>query len=317
MDKVRPGGIIAFITSKGTMDKKSSKVRKYIAQRAELLGAIRLPNDTFSKTAGTEVTSDILILKKRERMIDIEPDWVHLGKDDNGITINSYFVEHPEMILGEMQEVSGPFGAKAECIAYENANLEDLLNEAVSNIDGEYKAQAIEKLFEDTEDDEDADLIPATPDVKNFSYTVVDGDIYYRQNSIMEKQKPNKTAEKRIKALVKVREALREVLNNQLEDMPDEVIANSQRKLNIIYDKFVNEYGYINSKANMKAFEKDNSINLLASLEKFDSEKNYKGKSDILASEQSSRIKLLIKSIQHLTHLRYQFQKKQRLTWNI
>ena len=283
LDKVRPGGIIAFITSKGTMDKKSSKVRKYLAQRAELLGAIRLPNDTFSKTAGTEVTSDILILKKRERMIDIEPDWVHLGKDDNGITINSYFVEHPEMILGEMQEVSGPFGAKAECIAYENANLEDLLNEAVSNIDGEYKAQAIEKLFEDTEDDEDADLIPATPDVKNFSYTVVDGDIYYRQNSIMEKQKPNKTAEKRIKALVKVREALREVLNNQLEDMPDEVIANSQRKLNIIYDKFVNEYGYINSKANMKAFEKDNSINLLASLEKFDSEKNYKGKSDIFS----------------------------------
>lgn len=283
LDKVRPGGIIAFITSKGTMDKKSSKVRKYIAQRAELLGAIRLPNDTFSKTAGTEVTSDILILKKRERMIDIEPDWVHLGKDDNGITINSYFVEHPEMILGEMQEVSGPFGAKAECIAYENANLEDLLNEAVSNIDGEYKAQAIEKLFEDTEDDEDADLIPATPDVKNFSYTVVDGDIYYRQNSVMEKQKVNKTAEKRIKALVKVREALREVLNNQLEDMPDEVIANSQRKLNVIYDRFVNEYGYINSKANMKAFEKDNSINLLASLEKFDSEKNYKGKSDIFS----------------------------------
>lgn len=283
LDKVRPGGIIAFITSKGTMDKKSSKVRKYLAQRAELLGAIRLPNDTFSKTAGTEVTSDILILKKRERMIDIEPDWVHLGKDDNGITINSYFVEHPEMILGEMQEVSGPFGAKAECIAYENANLEDLLNEAVSNIDGEYKAQTIEKLFEDTEDDEDADLIPATPDVKNFSYTVVDGDIYYRQNSIMEKQKPNKTAEKRIKALVKVREALREVLNNQLEDMPDEIIANSQRKLNIIYDKFVNEYGYINSKANMKAFEKDNSINLLASLENFDSEKNYKGKSDIFS----------------------------------
>lgn len=283
LDKVRPGGIIAFITSKGTMDKKSSKVRKYIAQRAELLGAIRLPNDTFSKTAGTEVTSDILILKKRERMIDIEPDWVHLGTDDNGITINSYFVEHPEMILGEMQEVSGQFGAKAECIAYENANLEDLLNEAVSNIDGEYKAQAIEKLFEDTEDDEDADLIPATPDVKNFSYTVVDGDIYYRQNSVMEKQKVNKTAEKRIKALVKVREALREVLNNQLEDMPDEIIANSQRKLNIIYDKFVNEYGYINSKANMKAFEKDNSINLLASLEKFDSEKNYKGKSDIFS----------------------------------
>lgn len=283
LDKVRPGGIIAFITSKGTMDKKSSKVRKYIAQRAELLGAIRLPNDTFSKTAGTEVTSDILILKKRERMIDIEPDWVHLGTDDNGITINSYFVEHPEMILGEMQEVSGPFGAKAECIAYENANLEDLLNEAVSNIDGEYKAQAIEKLFEDTEDDEDADLIPATPDVKNFSYTVVDGDIYYRQNSVMEKQKVNKTAEKRIKALVKVREALREVLNNQLEDMPDEIIANSQRKLNVIYDRFVNEYGYINSKANMKAFEKDNSINLLASLEKFDSEKNYKGKSDIFS----------------------------------
>ncbi len=161
------------------------------------------------------------------------------------------------------------------------------------------RAGAIEKLFEDTEDDEDADLIPATPDVKNFSYTVVDGDIYYRQNSIMEKQKPNKTAEKRIKALVKVREALREVLNNQLEDMPDEIIANSQRKLNIIYDKFVNEYGYINSKANMKAFEKDNSINLLASLEKFDSEKNYKGKSDIF----SKRTIRPHKAVDKVTHI--------------
>ena len=284
LDKVRPGGIVAFITSKGTMDKKSCKVRKYIAQRAELLGAVRLPNNTFSRTAGTEVTSDVLILKKRERMVDIEPDWVHLGKDDNGIVVNNYFIEHPEMVLGEMQEVSGPYGAKTECIAYDNANLEDLLNEAVANINGEYKAQEIEQLFDDdTQNIEEADIIPATPDVKNFSYTVVDGDIYYRQNSIMERQKLNATAEKRIKALVKVREALRGVLNNQLEDMPDEVIKNSQLKLNNLYDNFINEFGYINTRANLKAFEKDDSINLLASLEKFDSEKNYKGKSDIFS----------------------------------
>ena len=284
LDKVRPGGIVAFITSKGTMDKKSCKVRKYIAQRAELLGAVRLPNNTFSRTAGTKVTSDVLFLQKRERMIDIEPDWVHLCTDDNGITINSYFIEHPEMVLGEMQEVSGPYGAKAECIAYDNANLEDLLNEAVANINGEYKAQEIEQLFDDdTQNIEEADIIPATPDVKNFSYTVVDGDIYYRQNSIMERQKLNATAEKRIKALVKVREALRGVLNNQLEDMPDEVIKNSQLKLNNLYDNFINEFGYINTRANLKAFEKDDSINLLASLEKFDSEKNYKGKSDIFS----------------------------------
>ncbi|MBD9047341.1 MAG: helicase [Ruminococcus sp.] len=283
LDKVRPGGIVAFITSKGTMDKKSCKVRKYIAQRAELLGAVRLPNNTFSRTAGTEVTSDVLFLQKRERMIDIEPDWVHLGTDDNGITINSYFVEHPEMICGEMQEVSGPYGTKAECIAYENADLEDLLNEAVANIGGEYKAQEIENLFDNTENIEEDEIIPATPDVKNYSYTVVDGDIYYRQNSIMERQKLNATAEKRIKALVKVREALRGVLNNQLEDMPDEVIKNSQLKLNNLYDNFINEFGYINTRANLKAFEKDDSINLLASLEKFDSEKNYKGKSDIFS----------------------------------
>lgn len=284
LDKVRPGGIVAFITSKGTMDKKSCKVRKYIAQRAELLGAVRLPNNTFSRTAGTEVTSDVLILKKRERMVDIEPDWVHLGKDDNGIVVNNYFIEHPEMVLGEMQEVSGPYGAKTECIAYDNANLEDLLNEAVANINGEYKAQETEQLFDDdTQNIEEADIIPATPDVKNFSYTVVDGDIYYRQNSIMERQKLNATAEKRIKALVKVREALRGVLNNQLEDMPDEVIKNSQLKLNNLYDNFINEFGYINTRANLKAFEKDDSINLLASLEKFDSEKNYKGKSDIFS----------------------------------
>lgn len=283
LDKVRPGGIVAFITSKGTMDKKSCKVRKYIAQRAELLGAVRLPNNTFSRTAGTEVTSDVLFLQKRERMIDIEPDWVHLCTDDNGITINSYFVEHPEMICGEMQEVSGPYGTKAECIAYENADLEDLLNEAVANIGGEYKAQEIENLFDNTENIEEDEIIPATPDVKNYSYTVVDGDIYYRQNSIMERQKLNATAEKRIKALVKVREALRGVLNNQLEDMPDEVIKNSQLKLNNLYDNFINEFGYINTRANLKAFEKDDSINLLASLEKFDSEKNYKGKSDIFS----------------------------------
>lgn len=284
LDKVRPGGIVAFITSKGTMDKKSCKVRKYIAQRAELLGAVRLPNNTFSRTAGTEVTSDVLFLQKRERMIDIEPDWVHLGTDDNGIVVNNYFIEHPEMVLGEMQEVSGPYGAKTECIAYDNANLEDLLNEAVANINGEYKAQEIEQLFDDdTQNIEEADIIPATPDVKNFSYTVVDGDIYYRQNSIMERQKLNATAEKRIKALVKVREALRGVLNNQLEDMPDEVIKNSQLKLNNLYDNFINEFGYINTRANLKAFEKDDSINLLASLEKFDSEKNYKGKSDIFS----------------------------------
>ncbi|MGN0500232.1 MAG: LPD25 domain-containing protein, partial [Ruminococcus sp.] len=282
LDKVRPGGIVAFVTSRGTMDKKSGKVRKYIAQRAELLGAIRLPNNTFSRTAGTEVTSDILILKKRERMVDIEPEWVHLDKDDNGIVINSYFVKHPEMILGEMKEVSGPHGLKPECIAYNNARLEDLLDEAVSNINGEYKAQEIETELDSATDDEEL-TIPAIPGVRNFSYTVVDGDIYYRTNSIMKKSVFSKTAEERVKGLIQVRDAVREVLDNQLEDMSDEDIKNAQVRLNRIYDNFIKKYGYINSKANMNAFKEDSAIQLVASLEEFDSEKNYKGKADIFS----------------------------------
>ncbi len=282
LDKVRPGGIVAFVTSKGTMDKKSSKVRKYIAQRAELLGAIRLPNNTFSRTAGTEVTSDILILKKRERMVDIEPEWVHLDKDDSGIVMNSYFTQHPEMVLGEMKEVSGPHGLKPECIAYDDANLEDLLNEAIANINGEYKAQEIETELDGATDNEQL-TISAIPGVRNFSYTVVDGDIYYRNNSIMTKSNFNKTAEVRVKGLIQVRDAVREVLKNQLEDMPDDVIKNSQHKLNRIYDNFIEKYGYINSKANINAFKEDSAIQLIASLEKFDSEKNYQGKADIFS----------------------------------
>lgn len=262
LDKLRPGGVMALVTSKGTMDKENSAVRKYIAQRAELLGAIRLPNNTFKGNAGTEVVSDILILQKRDRLIDIEPDWVHLDTDENGIKMNSYFVQHPEMILGEMKMVSGRFGMEATCVPYENADLAAQLDEAVANIHGEITEYEAEEELE-----EEDNSIPADPTVRNFSYTVVDGKIYYRENSRMTPVEVSATAENRIKGMIAIRNSVRTLIELQTEDYPDSEIKAEQERLNRLYDTFSGKYGLINSRANTSAFSQDSSFSLLSALE--------------------------------------------------
>lgn len=249
LDKLRPGGVMALVTSKGTMDKENSNVRKYIAQRAELLGAIRLPNDTFKGNAGTEVVSDILFLQKRDRLIDIEPDWVHLDTAENGIRMNSYFVQHPEMILGEMKMVSGRFGPEATCEPFENADLSELLNEAVSNIHGEISEYEVADELE-----EEDNSIPADPTVRNFSYTVLDDKIYFRENSRMSPIEVSATAENRIKGMIGIRDCVRNLIELQTEDYPDSEIKQAQGKLNTLYDSFTKKYGLINSRANTSAF---------------------------------------------------------------
>ena len=262
LDKLRPGGTMALITSKGTMDKENAAVRKYIAQRADLLGAIRLPNNTFKGNAGTEVVSDILILQKRDRLVDIEPDWVQLDTDENGIRMNSYFVQHPEMILGEMKMVSGRFGMEATCEPYENADIAEQLAEAVSNIHGEITAYEVEDEL--TEED---NSIPADPTVRNFSYTVVDGKIYFRENSRMTPVDVSATAENRIKGMIAVRDCVRTLIELQTEDYPDSEIKAEQERLNTLYDTFREQYGLINSRANISAFSQDSSFSLLSALE--------------------------------------------------
>ena len=262
LDKLRPGGVMAFVTSKGTMDKETLAVRKYIAQRAELLGAIRLPNNTFKGNAGTEVVSDILILQKRDRLIDIEPDWVHLDTDENGIKMNSYFVQHPEMILGEMKMVSGRFGMEATCVPYENADLAVQLDEAVANIHGEITEYETEEELE-----EEDNSIPADPAVRNFSYTVVDDKIYYRENSRMTPVEVSATAENRIKGMIAIRNSVRTLIELQTEDYPDSEIKAEQERLNRLYDTFSGKYGLINSRANTSAFSQDSSFSLLSALE--------------------------------------------------
>ena len=262
LDKLRPGGIMALVTSKGTMDKETIAVRKYIAQRAELLGAIRLPNNTFKGNAGTEVVSDILILQKRDRLIDIEPDWVHLDTDENGIKMNSYFVQHPEMILGEMKMVSGRFGMEATCVPYENADLAAQLDEAVANIHGEITEYEVEEELE-----EEDNSIPADPTVRNFSYTVVDNKIYYRENSRMTPVEVSATAENRIKGMIAIRNSVRTLIELQTEDCPDSEIKAEQERLNRLYDTFSGKYGLINSRANTSAFSQDSSFSLLSALE--------------------------------------------------
>ncbi len=276
LDKLRPGGVMALVTSKGTMDKENPAVRKYIAQRAELLGAIRLPNDTFKGNAGTEVVSDILILQKRDRIIDIETDWVHLNTDENGIRMNSYFAEHPEMILGDMKIVSGRFGEETTCIPYENADLESLLDEAVSNIHGEITEYETEENIE-----EEDNSIPADPNVRNFSYTVLDDVIYFRENSRMSPVEVSATAENRIKGLIEIRNSVRTLLDLQTEDYPDSDIKSEQEKLNKLYDSFSKKYGLINSRANTMAFSQDSSYSLLSSLEILDDEGNLERKADM------------------------------------
>ena len=262
LDKLRPGGVMALVTSKGTMDKENSAVRKYIAQRAELLGAIRLPNNTFKGNAGTEVVSDILILQKRDRLIDIEPDWVHLDTDENGIKMNSYFVQHPEMILGEMKMVSGRFGMEATCVPYENADLAAQLDEAVANIHGEITEYEAEEELE-----EEDNSIPADPTVRNFSYTVVGNKIYYRENSRMTPVEVSATAENRIKGMIAIRNSVRTLIELQTEDYPDSEIKAEQERLNRFYDTFSGKYGLINSRANTSAFSQDSSFSLLSALE--------------------------------------------------
>ena len=277
LDKVRPGGVIAFITSKGTLDKENPAVRKYIAQRADLLGAIRLPNDTFKKAAGTDVTSDIIFLQKRDRLIDQEPDWVHLDTDPNGVRMNRYFVDHPEMILGEMKVVSGPFGPDSACVPYEDQALGDLLSAAVQNIHADYTAIDLEEVT-----DEEADLtIPADPSVRNYSYTLVDGKLYYRQNSIMKPVDVSLTGQNRIKGMIGIRDSVRKLIEYQTEDFPEEMITREREELNRLYDSFVASYGILNARANKSVFADDNSASLLSSLEVLDDEGKFIRKADM------------------------------------
>ena len=276
LDKLRPGGVMALVTSKGTMDKENSNVRKYIAQRAELLGAIRLPNDTFKGNAETEVVSDILFLQKRDRLIDIEPDWVHLDTDENGIRMNSYFVQHPEMILGEMKMVSGRFGPEATCEPFENADLSELLNEAVSNIHGEISEYEVADELE-----EEDNSIPADPTVRNFSYTILDDKIYFRENSRMSPVEVSATAENRIKGMIGIRDCVRNLIELQTEDYPDSEIKQAQEKLNTLYDSFTKKYGLINSRANTSAFSDDSSYALLSALEVLDENGELERKADM------------------------------------
>ena len=278
LDKLRPGGVMALVTSKGTMDKENSAVRKYIAQRAELLGAIRLPNNTFKGNAGTEVVSDILILQKRDRLIDIEPDWVHLDTDENGIKMNSYFVQHPEMILGEMKMVSGRFGMEATCVPYENADLAAQLDEAVANIHGEITEYETEEELE-----EEDNSIPADPTVRNFSYTVVDNKIYYRENSRMTPVEVSATAENRIKGMIAIRNSVRTLIELQTEDCPDSEIKAEQERLNRLYDTFSGKYGLINSRANTSAFSQDSSFSLLSALEIIGEDGELERKADMFS----------------------------------
>ena len=278
LDKLRPGGVMALVTSKGTMDKETLAVRKYIAQRAELLGAIRLPNNTFKGNAGTEVVSDILILQKRDRLIDIEPDWVHLDTDENGIKMNSYFVQHPEMILGEMKMVSGRFGMEATCVPYENADLAAQLDEAVANIHGEITEYETEEELE-----EEDNSIPADPTVRNFSYTLVDDKIYYRENSRMTPVEVSATAENRIKGMIAIRNSVRTLIELQTEDYPDSEIKAEQERLNRLYDTFSGKYGLINSRANTSAFSQDSSFSLLSALEIIGEDGELERKADMFS----------------------------------
>lgn len=292
LDKVRPGGVVAFITSKGTMDKENPAVRKYIAQRADLLGAIRLPNNTFKDAAGTEVTSDIIFLQKRDRLIDIEPEWVHLSTDENGIRMNSYFVSNPEMVLGDMQMISGAHGPESACIPYDDAELGDLLQDAIQNIHAEITEFELDDL-----EAEDEDLsIPADPSVRNFSYTVVDGKLYFRENSRMNPVEVSMTAENRIKGMIAIRDCVRTLIEYQTEDYSDVEIQAEQARLNELYDDFSKKYGLINARANNSAFSSDSSYCLLSSLEVLDDEGNFIRKADMF-SKRTIKQKVTILSV--------------------
>lgn len=276
LDKVRPGGVIAFITSKGTLDKENSAVRKYLAQRADLIGAIRLPNNAFKANARTEVTSDIIFLQKRDRMTDIEPDWVHLDTDENGIRMNRYFVQHPEMVLGDMVMESTRFGMDSTCRSYEDADLSELLSEAVQNLHAQITDYEVEEL-----DEEEDRSIPADPSVRNFIFCLVDGKVYYRENSRMHPIEVSVTAENRIRSMIAIRECVRRLIEYQTEGYPDEDIQKEQAELNRLYDDYTKKYGLLSSRGNSLAFGEDSSYCLLCSLEVLDEEGNLKRKADM------------------------------------
>lgn len=278
LDKVRPGGIVAFITSKGTLDKENSAVRKYLAQRADLIGAIRLPDNTFKRNAGTEVTSDIIFLQKRDHITDLDQDWVHLDTDENGIRMNRYFVQHPEMILGDMVMESTRFGPDSACKAREGEDLSEQLANAIQFLQAEIKPYELEEL-----DEEEDRSIPADPNVKNFSYTITDGQVYYRENSLMHPVEVSVTAENRIRGMIELRECVRRLIEYQTEGYPDEEIAAEQQKLNALYDSFTAKYGLINSRGNKLAFSEDSSYCLLCSLEVLDEQGSLKRKADMFS----------------------------------
>ncbi len=284
LDKVRPGGIVAFVTSKGTMDKQNPAVRKYLAQRAELLGAVRLPNTAFKENAGTEVTSDILFFKKRDRLVDLEPDWIHLSENADGIAMNDYFVTHPEMIVGKMEMVSGPYGMESTCRLDESRPFKDQLREAIGRIDARYEVAEVEVMEE-----MDAETIPADPSVKNYSYCLVDDKVYYRENSVMRPAGVADTTEQRIKGMISIRDCTQELISMQMEDYSDETIKSKQEELGSLYDDFTQKYGIISSQGNKRAFNQDSSYCLLCSLEKLDDEGNFVGKADMFTKRTIKR----------------------------
>ena len=288
LDKVRPGGIVAFVTSKGTMDKQSPQVRKYLAQRAELVGAVRLPNTAFKENAGTEVTSDILFFKKRDRLMDIEPDWVHLSTNADGISMNQYFADHPEMIVGRMAEVSGPHGMETACLPDESRPFEEQLKDAISHISATYEAVELEEGEELV-----FDTIPADPNVKNYSYCVVDDKVYYRENSIMKPADVSESMEERIKGMIGIRDYTQELINMQMEEYSDAAITAKQQELNDRYDDFSKKFGLISSQTNKRAFNQDSSYCLLCSLEKLDDEGKFEGKADMFTKRTIKRAEVV------------------------
>jgi len=290
IDKVRNGGVIAFITSSGTMDKKDESVRRYLAARAEFLGAIRLPNDTFKGTAGTEVTSDIIFLKKRDSIRERDEDWIHLAEDENGLTYNKYFVDHPEMVLGSMKEVSGRFGNTIACLPKENTDLKELLTKASEEIYKDAKYEEIELL------DDEISTIPATDDVKNFSYTTIDDEVYYRENSLFVKKEVTDKNKEKIKDYLELNEALKDVIYKQKEDFSDDEVKKAQEKLNEVYDSFSKKHGYVNNLSNTRALKEDSNFPLVSSIEILDEEENFKAKGDIF----SKRTIIKAKTIDHV-----------------
>ncbi len=307
LDKIRPNGVIAFITSKGTLDKKDESVRRYISQRAELIGAIRLPDDTFKKNAGTEVTTDIIFLKKRDRITDIEDEWVQLDTTEDGIKMNKYFVDHPEMILGEMKEESTQYGMDFACKPYENTKLDDLLENAIQNLNAEIEDYQIDII------DEEETSIPADPSVRNFSYTIVDEQVYYRENSQMYLQELPLTTINRIKSMITIRDCVRNLIEVQLDDGSDEEIKQLQARLNGLYDYFVKNYGLINSRTNERAFSEDSSYYLLCSLEILNENKQFVRKADMFSKRTIKPNKVIAKADNSIDALILSISEKARV----